>query len=75
MRERAVGMELGLEFQLGPEEDIPSTIDKPERRMGTREIVSGVMVVVVYSKPRCVLLLRGVSILSPGIRQRRNHEG
>jgi len=36
---------------------VPSTMDNPERRIGTREMVSGVISVVVYSYPRCVLLL------------------
>lgn len=32
-----------------------STIERPERRIGIREMEDGVMVVVVYSYPRGVL--------------------
>jgi hypothetical protein len=35
--------------------NIPSSIPKPERRIGTIEIVEGAMVVVVYSYPSGVL--------------------
>jgi hypothetical protein len=34
------------------ERELPSSIPRPDRRIGTRDIVSGVMVVVVYSYPR-----------------------
>lgn len=35
--------------------EVPSVMDKPDLRIGTRDIVSGVTVVVVYSYPRCVV--------------------
>jgi hypothetical protein len=38
------------------ERELPSSIPRPDRRIGTRDIVSGVIVVVVYSYPRWVLL-------------------
>jgi hypothetical protein len=34
------------------ERELPSSIPRPDRRIGTRDIVSGVIVVVVYSYPR-----------------------
>jgi len=37
------------------EDNQPSNMPSPERRTGTREMVSGDMEVVVYSYPRCVL--------------------
>lgn len=45
-----LGLETGIVMWKGYRgENIPSTIDNPERSMGTREIVSGIIVVVVYS--------------------------
>lgn len=37
-------------------EGVPSIIPRPERRIGTREMVSGKVVVVAYSYPRWLLL-------------------
>jgi hypothetical protein len=34
------------------ERELPSSIPRPDRRIGTRDIVSGMIVVVVYSYPR-----------------------
>jgi hypothetical protein len=34
------------------ERELPSSIPRPDRRIGTRDIVSGVIVVVAYSYPR-----------------------
>jgi hypothetical protein len=39
----------GSEQKGGEERDVPPTIPSPDRRMGTREMVEGEMVVVVYS--------------------------
>jgi hypothetical protein len=36
--------------------EIPSSIPNPDLRIGTKDMVSGEIVVVVYSYPRCVLL-------------------
>lgn len=36
--------------------EVPSSMPSPDLRMGTREMVLGEMVVVVYSYPRWVLL-------------------
>lgn len=44
-------------------EAVPSTMPKPERRMGTREIVSGVTVLVWNSKPRGVWSYGVVGVL------------
>lgn len=68
---RVLELELGLELEVGLErgwwlflelggrggrEYEPSTMPKPERRTGTREMVSGRMVLVGYSYPRWLLL-------------------
>ena len=37
---------------------VPSSIPRPERRIGTNEMVSGEIEVVVYSYPRCVFFYR-----------------
>lgn len=34
---------------------VPSNIPRPDRKIGTNEIVPGVMSVVPYSNPKCVL--------------------
>jgi hypothetical protein len=49
-------------------EELPSSIPRPDRRIGTRDIVSGVIVVVVYSYPRCVLLCEVLVSNGGGIR-------
>ena len=61
-------------YRSGVGEVIPSTMPKPERRMGTREMVPGVMVLVWNSKPRGVWSCGGRISAENGLGERERDE-